>query len=69
MTHEIDVTKIKHFGDIGEYTLGKVVYHNLLCIYGHIIGFDEDFKNQVILRIRWANGEEFSENPFYITLL
>jgi hypothetical protein len=59
--------------DFSQYTLGRVVYPNSDRSYlGHIIGFtlnEYDTCQEIVIKVRWCDGKEYSIHPTNVTVL
>ncbi len=66
--------------EIKRYKLGTVVTYNVIercggditpraSDFGHIIGFDTNSVDELVLSVKWADGEITSIHPTNVTIL
>jgi hypothetical protein len=65
-------SKITASSDIGKYSLGRVVMFNAKMFgysmppdpeYGHVIGFSINSAREVIIAVKWCDGETSNIHP------
>ena len=57
----------------GEYWLGRVVSTDAMPLrsgnlFGHITGFDRSLQREVVVRVMWEDGKEYTIHPGNLTL-
>lgn len=55
--------------NIAELTIGRVVRHPANGLYGHILGFKMNVTDEVIIEVKWCNGDQYTIHSNNVELL